>query len=57
MPIPQPPAQPRPHPAPAVSMRDLLASCAAADVISKPPRDPEPKAPRSDHHGEHPHAA
>ncbi|MEU3252860.1 hypothetical protein [Streptomyces sp. NPDC006997] len=25
-----------------VSMRDLLASCAAADLISRPPRDPEP---------------
>ncbi|MGW2641316.1 hypothetical protein [Streptomyces sp. NPDC001348] len=26
-----------------VSMRDLLASCAAAAVISRPPREPEPK--------------
>ncbi|MFD0316772.1 hypothetical protein [Streptomyces flavalbus] len=25
-----------------VSMRDLLASCAAADLVSRPPRDPEP---------------
>ncbi|MBC7272171.1 MULTISPECIES: hypothetical protein [Streptomyces] len=25
-----------------VSMRDLLASCAAADLISRPPREPEP---------------
>ncbi|MFF7971656.1 hypothetical protein [Streptomyces sp. NPDC007905] len=28
-----------------LSMRDLLASCAAADVISTPPRDPEPARP------------
>ncbi|MFJ9813956.1 hypothetical protein ACIRU3_01550 [Streptomyces sp. NPDC101151] len=27
----------------AVSMRDLLASCAAADAISRPPRGPEPE--------------
>ncbi|MEU8468404.1 hypothetical protein AB0F30_10810 [Streptomyces sp. NPDC029006] len=26
-----------------VSMRDLLASCAAADAVSRPPRDPEPR--------------
>ena len=30
-----------------VSMRDLLASCAAAKVISTPPRDPAPEAPRA----------
>ncbi|WP_055493201.1 hypothetical protein [Streptomyces sp. TP-A0356] len=29
-----------------VSMRDLLASCAAAKVISTPPRDPAPPQPR-----------
>ncbi|MEU5179893.1 hypothetical protein AB0G49_07550 [Streptomyces longwoodensis] len=29
-------------PVPAVSMRDLLASCAAADAVSRPPRAPEP---------------
>jgi hypothetical protein len=28
-----------------VSMRDLLASCAAAKVISTPPRDHAPEAP------------
>ncbi|MFG3658155.1 hypothetical protein [Streptomyces sp. NPDC047706] len=28
------------------SMRDLLASCAAAAAISTPPRAPEPPAPR-----------
>jgi hypothetical protein len=27
-----------------VSMRDLLASCAAADAVSRPPRDPAPPA-------------
>ncbi|WP_405870029.1 MULTISPECIES: hypothetical protein [unclassified Streptomyces] len=29
-----------------VSMRDLLASCAAAQVISTPPRVPDPEASR-----------
>ncbi|CAL9563875.1 hypothetical protein [Streptomyces sp. enrichment culture] len=29
----------------AVSMRDLLASCAAATAVSTPPRAPEPQAP------------
>ncbi|MEU5113105.1 hypothetical protein AB0G64_16550 [Streptomyces longwoodensis] len=29
-------------PVPAVSMADLLASCAAADAVSRPPRAPEP---------------
>ncbi|WP_405880288.1 hypothetical protein OG762_17600 [Streptomyces sp. NBC_01136] len=29
-----------------VSMRDLLASCAAADAVSRPPRAPSPEAPR-----------
>ncbi|MET7457041.1 hypothetical protein ABZT03_35190 [Streptomyces sp. NPDC005574] len=34
-----------------VSMRDLLASCAAADLISTPPRapDPQPAKPAEDH--------
>ncbi|MEU2426149.1 hypothetical protein ABZ619_34950 [Streptomyces sp. NPDC007851] len=27
-----------------VSMRELLASCAAADAVSRPPRMPEPVA-------------
>jgi hypothetical protein len=30
-----------------VSMRDLLASCAAADAVSRPPRAPMPEAPRA----------
>ncbi|MEU3506882.1 hypothetical protein ABZ733_03020 [Streptomyces longwoodensis] len=58
MPAPEPTAEPRRHPAPslvtpvthrapaapgaAVSMRDLLASCAAAEAVSRPPRAPEP---------------
>ncbi|MFJ5835721.1 hypothetical protein ACIQGO_02855 [Streptomyces shenzhenensis] len=36
---------PRREPVP-VSMRDLLAACAAAAVISNPPRHPEPRSPR-----------
>ncbi len=32
--------------APGVTMRDLLASCAAAKLISTPPPDPAPEAPR-----------
>ncbi|MFD7126924.1 MULTISPECIES: hypothetical protein [Streptomyces] len=36
MPTPERAAQPRPTPS-ALSMRDLLASCAAATVISTPP--------------------
>lgn len=33
----------RPYvPAAGVSMRDLLASCAAAEAVSRPPRAPEP---------------
>ncbi|MFK4544924.1 hypothetical protein RKD29_004520 [Streptomyces tendae] len=41
----QPQGRPRPQsPAPAgVSMRDLLASCAAATAVSTPPRAPEPE--------------
>ncbi|WP_199811631.1 hypothetical protein [Streptomyces sp. NRRL S-340] len=33
--------QPRPYPVAGVSMRDLLASCAAAEAVSRPPRAPE----------------
>ncbi|MEU5280547.1 hypothetical protein AB0G87_29525 [Streptomyces asoensis] len=33
---------PRPHPLAGVSMRDLLASCAAAEAVSTPPRLPDP---------------
>ncbi|MEU3610980.1 hypothetical protein ABZ725_01505 [Streptomyces sp. NPDC006872] len=44
-PQPQPPsqAQPsRPFTLAGLSMRDLLASCAAADAVSTPPRLPDP---------------
>ncbi|WP_202516449.1 hypothetical protein [Streptomyces sp. SID161] len=38
----RPPERPRPRPAAptGVSMRDLLASCAAADAVSRPPQPP-----------------
>ncbi|MEU9633336.1 hypothetical protein ACWEWD_10755 [Streptomyces tendae] len=44
----QPQGRPRPQsPAPAgVSMRDLLASCAAATAVSTPPSAPAPETPR-----------
>ncbi|MGW3726273.1 hypothetical protein [Streptomyces sp. NPDC000851] len=32
-----------------VSMRDLLASCAAAHAISTPPREPDPRVPQVPH--------
>lgn len=36
--------QPRPYAvAPGVSMRDLLASCVAANAVSTPPRLPDPE--------------
>jgi hypothetical protein len=34
--------QPPPYAAAGVSMRDLLASCAAAAALSRPPSPPEP---------------
>jgi hypothetical protein len=40
---------PRPFALAGVSMRDLLASCAAAEAVSRPPRTPDPEphtAPR-----------
>ncbi|MGW2703435.1 hypothetical protein [Streptomyces sp. NPDC001340] len=44
MPASRPTAQPtEPTAVSGVSMRDLLASCAAADAISTPPRRPEPE--------------
>ncbi|MEU5138674.1 hypothetical protein ACGH52_23225 [Streptomyces sp. BBFR25] len=53
----QPQGRPRPRPsAPTgVSMRDLLASCAAATAVSTPPRAPEPEAhrPGGDRRGHH----
>ncbi|MFF4572283.1 hypothetical protein [Streptomyces sp. NPDC001410] len=52
MPASRPTAQPaEPAAVSGVSMRDLLASCAAADAISRPPRRPEPeKTDRSQGH-------
>ncbi|MGW3956048.1 hypothetical protein ACWEKM_35250 [Streptomyces sp. NPDC004752] len=38
-----PPRAPAPVPVP---MRELLAACAAAAIISNPPRHPEPRSPR-----------
>ncbi|WP_329412752.1 hypothetical protein OG802_21430 [Streptomyces sp. NBC_00704] len=43
MPVPEPtPRSARPSPLAPVSMRDLLASCAAAEAVSTPPRLPDP---------------
>ncbi|MEU3347375.1 hypothetical protein ABZ723_20760 [Streptomyces sp. NPDC006700] len=38
---------PRPYTVGGVSMHDLLASCAAAEAVSRPPRAPEPSDPRT----------
>ncbi|MFD9393443.1 hypothetical protein ACFWBB_22765 [Streptomyces sp. NPDC060000] len=46
---------PRPHTLAGVSMRDLLASCAAAEAVSTPPRLPDPAL--EDRPVEHPKAA
>ncbi len=43
--------QPGPYRVGGVRVSDLLASCAAADVISRPPRDPEPAPERAHVHG------
>ncbi|PZH02437.1 hypothetical protein C1I97_21190 [Streptomyces sp. NTH33] len=40
-------SEPRPYAVGGVSMRDLLASCAAAEAVSRPPRAPEPADPRT----------
>ncbi|MFF5855996.1 hypothetical protein ACFY8B_10195 [Streptomyces sp. NPDC012751] len=45
MTAPRPAGPPRPA---EPSMRDLLASCAAADAVSRPPRDPEPARPAAE---------
>ncbi|POX62225.1 hypothetical protein C3492_18435 [Streptomyces sp. Ru62] len=34
-----------------VSMRDLLAACAAADAVSRPPRPEHPEGARGEHAG------
>ncbi|MGV9556540.1 hypothetical protein [Streptomyces sp. NPDC003401] len=46
MPATEPQVPRRPSAPAGVSMRDLLASCAAAEVVSRPPREPEPSRPR-----------
>ncbi|MCK1818229.1 hypothetical protein MTQ10_01080 [Streptomyces sp. XM83C] len=55
MPVTDQPQPHRPYALTGVSMRDLLASCAAADAVSLPPRTPDPGtgphltgAPRTD---------
>jgi hypothetical protein len=47
----KPQPQPQSYAVAGVSMHDLLAACAAANVISTPPRAPEPEAsqPPADH--------
>lgn len=48
--MPAPASEPQAQPAqPGLFMRELLASCAAAHVISTPPRAPETVAPADDH--------
>ncbi|MFE7648341.1 hypothetical protein [Streptomyces phaeoluteigriseus] len=42
MPATEPKAPRRPSALAGVSMRDLLASCAAAEAVSRPPREPDP---------------
>ncbi|MEU9665073.1 hypothetical protein AB0E25_05680 [Streptomyces bobili] len=42
MPATEPKAPRRPSAIDGVSMRDLLASCAAAEAVSRPPREPDP---------------
>ncbi|GAA2994632.1 hypothetical protein [Streptomyces fulvorobeus] len=61
------PPQPQARPSSAVSMKDLLASCAAASAVSTPPRDEREGGPEDEaaeaagapetadaHHGERP---
>ncbi|MFD4573865.1 hypothetical protein ACFWNK_14545 [Streptomyces sp. NPDC058417] len=43
----EPQAPRRPQAVAGVSMRDLLASCAAAEAVSRPPRAPEPQDRRT----------
>ncbi|MFF1268380.1 hypothetical protein ACFVZE_21335 [Streptomyces anulatus] len=58
MPTPERAAQPRPTPS-ALSMKALLASCAAATAVSTPPNDaPEPSgAADRDEESAHPETA
>ncbi|MFF9057405.1 hypothetical protein ACIRPQ_12210 [Streptomyces sp. NPDC101213] len=45
MPTTEPQVPRRPSALAGVSMRDLLASCAAAEAVSRPPREPGPARP------------
>jgi hypothetical protein len=54
MTAPRPAQQPPSGPPAGMSMRDLLASCAAADAVSRPPRAPEPHAPEPLQHAPEP---
>ncbi|MCF4139932.1 hypothetical protein L1856_28600 [Streptomyces sp. Tue 6430] len=45
MPATEPQVPRRPSVPAGVSMRDLLASCAAAEAVSRPPREPESAHP------------
>ncbi|MCI4044518.1 hypothetical protein [Streptomyces sp. TRM75563] len=52
MPTPERAARPQPRPTPsALSMRDLLASCAAATAVSTPPSDAPEEASAGDARG------
>ncbi|WP_103533935.1 hypothetical protein [Streptomyces sp. SM11] len=52
MPTPERVARPQPRPTPsALSMRDLLASCAAATAVSTPPNDAAEEADGRDARG------
>ncbi|MER5359442.1 hypothetical protein [Streptomyces sp. NPDC002785] len=44
MPTPERDPQPQPQPPSALSMKDLLASCAAATAVSTPPVEPREPA-------------
>ncbi|RPK93101.1 MULTISPECIES: hypothetical protein [Streptomyces] len=49
MPTPERAARPQPRPTPsALSMKDLLASCAAASAVSTPPSDAAETADRDE---------
>ncbi|MET9501285.1 hypothetical protein ACFYO5_17740 [Streptomyces sp. NPDC006259] len=57
MPAIEPKAPQRPSALAGVSVRDLLASCAAAEAVSRPPREPEPTAAADRPHTRHREAA
>ncbi|MGW7093778.1 hypothetical protein [Streptomyces sp. NPDC054874] len=54
MPTPERAAQPRPTPS-ALSMKDLLASCAAATAVSTPPSEAPDPSDAADRDGESVH--